>query len=109
MVTSRLWRILYPSFPRRLSHSYPLAQLLGGEKPSIHLGRPGGPPAVIFNPALAILQRRLDHLGQVSVSPSTVECASKYLLCVVAFYEDEAHRQKAIKELVDVAIGEKAK
>ena len=64
---------------------------------------------MIFNPALAILQRRLDHLGQVNVSPSTVECVSKYLRCAVSFYEDEAHRQKAIKELVDVAIGEKAK
>ena len=134
MVTSRLWRILHPSFPRRISYSYPLAldsslnrlasfpspsdivhtpqhqaQLLGGEKPSIHLGRSGGPPAVIFNPALAISQRRLDHLGQVNVSPSTVECASKYLRYAVTFYEDEVHRQKAIKELVDVAIGEKAK
>ena len=64
---------------------------------------------MIFNPALAILQRRLHHLEQVNVSPSTVQCASNYLRCAVTFYENEAHRQKAIKELVDVAIGEKAK
>ena len=85
------------------------ARLLGGEKPSIHLGQPGGLPAVIFNPALATLQQCLDHLEQVNVSPSTVECASRYLQCAVTFYEDKAHRQKAIKELVDGAIGEKAK
>ena len=30
-------------------------------------------------------------------------------MCAVTFHEDEAHRQKAIKELVNVAIGEKAK
>jgi hypothetical protein len=73
----------------------------------IHLGRPGGVPVAIFNPALAILQQRLEHLEQVPVSRSDVERAAKYLKCAVAFYEDEAHRQKAIKELVDEVIGER--
>lgn len=62
---------------------------------------------MIFNRALATLQQRLDHLEQVQVSRSEVERAAKYLLCAVTFYEDEAHRQKAIKELFDEAIGEK--
>jgi hypothetical protein len=61
----------------------------------------------MFNPALAILQQRLDHLEQVQVSRSEVDRAAKYLLCAVTFYEGEAHRQKAIEELVDEAIGEK--
>jgi hypothetical protein len=52
------------------------------------------------------LQQRLDHLEQVQVSRSQVDHAAKYLLCAVAFYEIEAHRQKAIKELVDKAIGD---
>ena len=93
--------------PSDLIHSsYTLADLLGGEMPSIHLGRPGGVPVAIFNPALASLQRSLDNLEQVQVSRSEVERAAKYLRCSVAFYEDEAHRQNAIKELVDESIGE---
>jgi hypothetical protein len=79
---------------------------LGGDKPSIHLGGPGGVPAAIFNPALAMLQRRLSQLEQVHVSRSEVERAAKYLRCAVAFYDNEGLRQKAIKDLVDVAIGE---
>jgi hypothetical protein len=47
-----------PFFP----HWARLADLLGGDQPPVHLGRPGGAPAVIFNPALASLQQRLDHL-----------------------------------------------
>jgi hypothetical protein len=62
---------------------------------------------VIFNPALAILQQRLDHLEKVPVSRSDVERAAMYLRCAVTFYEDEARRQDAIQELVDEAIGEK--
>ena len=94
--------------PSDLVHSsHKLADLLGGEMPSIHLGRPGGAPVAIFNPALATLQRCLDNLEEVQVSRSEVERAAKYLRCAVAFYEDETHRQKAIKELVNEAIGEK--
>ena len=83
------------------------ADILGGEMPSIHLGRPGGVPVAIFNPALASLQRSLDNLEEVQVSRSDVERAVKYLRCAIAFYEDETHRQNAIKELVDESIGEK--
>jgi len=64
---------------------------------------------VIFNPALAILQQRLDHLEQVPVSRLEVERAAKYLQCAVTFYKDETHRQDAIKKLVDEAIGEEGK
>ena len=94
--------------PSDLVHSsHKLAVLLGGEMPSIHLGRPGGIPVAIFNPALASLQRSLDNLEEVQVSRSEVERAANYLRCAVAFYEDEAHRQNAIKVLVDELIGEK--
>ena len=62
---------------------------------------------MIFNPALAILQQRLDHPEQVTVSRSEVERAAKYLRCAVTFYGDEDRRQDAIQELVDEAIGEK--
>ena len=58
-----------------------------------------GPPAAIFNPALATLQRNLE---EVKVSRSDV----KYLRSAVKFYKDEVQRQKAIMELIDEAIGE---
>jgi hypothetical protein len=104
----RLKRFPPAPSPSDLVHSsHKLADLLGGEMPSIHLGRPGGVPVAIFNPALASLQRCLDNLEEVQVSRSEVERAAKYLRCAVAFYEDEAHRQNAIKELVDESIGEK--
>jgi hypothetical protein len=105
-----LKRLPPASSPSDIVHSFhKLADLLGGDEPPIHLGRPGGAPAAIFNPALAILQQRLDHLEQVKVSRSEVDRAAKYLRCAITFYEDEDHRQKAIKELVDEAIGEKGK
>ena len=90
-----------PSPPDLVHSSYKLADLLGGEMPSIHLGRPGGVPVAIFNPALVSLQRSLDNLEEVQVSRSDVERAAKYLRCAVTFYECEEHRQNAVKELVD--------
>ena len=64
----RLNRLSPAPSPSDIVHSsHRLTDLLGGDKPPIHLGRPGGAPAVIFNPALAIFQQRLDHLEQ---SPS---------------------------------------
>ena len=65
--------------------SHKPADLLGGNDPPIHLGRPGGAPAVIFNPALANLQR-LDHLEELPVSRSEVGRAVKYLRCAITFY-----------------------
>jgi hypothetical protein len=104
----RLKRFPPAPSPSDLVHSsHKLADLLGGEMPSIHLGRPGGVPVAIFNPALASLQRWLDNLEDIQVSRSEVDRAAKYLRCAVAFYEDEAHRQNAIKELIDESIGEK--
>ena len=96
-----------PSPSHLVLSSHKLADLLGGEMPSIHLGRPGGVPVAKFNPALASLQRCLDNLEEVQVSRSEVDRAAKYLRCSVAFYENEAHRQNAIKDLVDELIGEK--
>ena len=88
--------------PSDLVHSsYKLADLLGGEMPSIHLGQPGGVSVTIFNPALVSLQRSLENLEEVQVSRSDVKRAAKYLWCAVTFYEGEAHRQNAVKELVD--------
>ena len=88
--------------PSEIVHSpHKLAEILGGEMPSIHLGRPGGVPVAIFNPALASLQRCLDNLEEVQVSRSEVERAAKYLRCSVAFYGDETQHQKAIKELIN--------
>jgi tRNA A-37 threonylcarbamoyl transferase component Bud32 len=79
---------------------------LGGDKPSIHLGRPGGAPAAIFSPVLARLQHHLDHLEQVVVSRRDVERAAEYVRCAVAFYDNEDLRQKAIRDVVNSAIGE---
>ena len=57
------------------------AELLGGDKPSIHLGWAGGAPAVIFSPILAMLQHHLDHLEQVLVCRWDMECAAQHIQC----------------------------
>ena len=82
------------------------ASLLGGDEPPIHLGRPGGPPAALFNQALARLQWNLEHLQEVEVSRLDVERAAKYLQCAVRFFKDEAQRQTEITGLINEAIGE---
>ncbi|PPQ82774.1 hypothetical protein CVT25_009269 [Psilocybe cyanescens] len=92
-----------------ISSSHKLAEVLdpkSSDYPKIHLGRPGGAPAVIFNPALAILQQDLDDPQQVLVDRADVERAFKYIQCAVRFYKDEASRQNEIKMLVDNMIGE---
>lgn len=61
---------------------------------------------MIFNPALAILQQRLDLLEQVQVSRLEVQRAANYLRYAVKFYKDESRRQEKIKELINEAIGE---
>lgn len=61
---------------------------------------------MIFNPALATLQQRLDHLEQVQVSRLEVQRAANYLRSAVKFYKDESRRQEVIKGLIDEAIGE---
>ncbi|KAF8335524.1 hypothetical protein F5887DRAFT_989005 [Amanita rubescens] len=68
---------------------------------------PSDIPLPFFNPALAILQQRLDHLEELSVSRSEVERAAQYLRCAVTFYGDETHHQHAIQGVVDEAIGQK--
>jgi hypothetical protein len=64
---------------------------------------------VIFNPALAILQQRLEHLERVDVSRPEVDHAAKYLHCSVQFYKDESTRESAVKEIINKAIGEAGK
>ena len=51
------------------------------------------------------MQRNLENLEEVKVSRTDVDCAAKYLRCVVDFYKDEAQRQKAIMGLINEAIG----
>ena len=60
----------------------------------------------IFNPALATLQRRLDNLDQVQVDRIDVKYATDYLKQAIKFYADEQTREEAIKETVDVAVGQ---
>ena len=84
-----------------------LAELFGRDDTDIHLGRSGGPPATIFNPVLAMLQQRLDHLERVEVSRVEVtEHAAKYLGYAIEFYKDEKERQSRITSLLDKSIGE---
>ena len=107
VLNQRLNRLMPRFSPPEIVHSPDkLASLLGGDEPPIHLGRPGGAPAALFNHALAILQRSLEHLEEVEVSRLDVERAAKYLQCVVKFYKDEAQYQMAITELINEAIGE---
>lgn len=83
-----------------------IRELLEGTRSRIHLGRPGGAPAAIFNPALATLQQRLDGLDQVQVTRQDVEHAASYLKTAIEFYPDDSSRQMAIQEIVDVAVGQ---
>ncbi|KAF8340881.1 hypothetical protein F5887DRAFT_1225861 [Amanita rubescens] len=90
----RLNRLPPTPSPSDIDHSsHRLADLLGGDHPSIHLGR-------------TCLQQRLGHLEELPVSRSDVERAAKYLRCAITFYEDEARHQDAIRGLVDEAIGQ---
>ena len=81
-------------------------ELFGGVNARIYLGRPGGAPAAIFNPALATLQHRLDHLDQVQVTRPDVGHAAQYLNLAIRFYKDETARENAIKEKINVAVGQ---
>jgi hypothetical protein len=60
---------------------------------------------VIYQPSLATLQHRLEHPESIAVTSTDVERAAKYFLCAAAFYRDENERQKAIKEILDGALG----
>ena len=88
--------------PSDLIHSsYTLADLLGGEMPSIHLGRPGGVPVTIFNPTLVSIQRSLDNLEKVQVSRSDVDRAAKYLRILTVCLTFVKCNRTPVKELVD--------
>ena len=86
-------------------HPPKIRELLEGIRAHIHLGRPGAAPAAIFNPALVTLQQRLDNLDQVQVDRKDVKYATDHLKQAVKFY-DEPIRAEAIKEMVNVAIGQ---
>ena len=80
---------------------------MDGQNISIYLGRPGGAPAAIFNPTLASLQQRLDHLEQGEVSCTEVQRAAHYIVSATKFYDEEKDRQDQIEELIAKAIGGK--
>ncbi|KAG5649766.1 hypothetical protein H0H81_002108 [Sphagnurus paluster] len=73
---------------------------------SVNTGRPGGVPVAIFNPALATLQFRLDHLDQVQVDHRDITNATQYLADAVKVHHDKAARERAIKDNIDGAIGQ---
>ena len=81
-----------------------IRELLEGVATHIYLGRPSGAPAAIFNPALATLQHRLDHLDHVNVTRQDVMHAADYLNQAIGFYSDETGREKALKGLLDIAV-----
>ena len=81
-----------------------MRELLEGVSTRIYLGRPSGVPAAIFNPALAILQHRLDHLDHVNATRQDVMHAADYLNHAIGFYSDETSREKALQGLLDVAV-----
>ena len=81
-----------------------IRELLEGVATHIYLGRPSGAPAAIFNPALATLQHRLDHLDHVNVTRQDVMHAADYLNQAIGFYSDETGREKALQGLLDVAV-----
>ncbi|KAG5651027.1 hypothetical protein H0H81_010155 [Sphagnurus paluster] len=65
----------------------------------------GGAPAAIFNPALAALQSRLNHLDEVQVDSQDITNATEYLDAASRTYRDENIRERVIKQNVNVAIG----
>ena len=80
-------------------------ELVEGVNAHVYLGRPGGAPAAIFNPALAALQRRLDHLDQIQVTRQDVTHATDYLNLAIKIYDDEAARESAVEESINTAVG----
>ena len=94
-----------PSPSEVITSASTLAQVFGGEHALIHIGQPGGAPAVIFNPILAALQQKLDHLEQIQVSVSDINHAAQYIRSVVKFHGSEEEFQNNIKESVTNAIG----
>jgi len=98
-LSARLDSLRLPYSPSEIIGSVAkIGELFGSVKAHIHPGRHGGAPAAIFNPALATLQHRLDHLDQVQVTRQDVGHAAQYLNLAVGFYEDETARENAIKE-----------
>ena len=83
-----------------------IREFIEGVKAHVYLGRPGGAPASIFNPALAGLQRRLDHLDQIQVTRHDVKHATDYLNLAIKIYDDEAARESAVKESINTAVGQ---
>ncbi|KAG5649767.1 hypothetical protein H0H81_002109 [Sphagnurus paluster] len=84
-----------------------IRQLIEGEKAHVHVGRPGGAPAAIFNLALAALQSRLENLRDVEVDFRDIANAADYLDRATKTYDDEAAREKAIQDCIDIAVGQR--
>jgi hypothetical protein len=77
-------------------------EIFGDDKCQIHLNQV---PAVIFNPALAALQQRLENLDQIEVSRQEVGRAADYLYSAINYYDDESVRELAVKRLIDEMMG----
>ncbi|KAG5635434.1 hypothetical protein H0H81_011254, partial [Sphagnurus paluster] len=52
------------------------------------------------------LQRRLENLDQVEVDPRDIANAADYLNTAIITYDDESAREKAIKNYIDIAVGQ---
>lgn len=83
-----------------------IREVIEGNKSRVYVGRPGGAPAAIFNPALAALQLRLENLDQVKVDHGDVVNAAEYMDKAITAYDDESAREKAIKTCIDIAVGQ---
>ncbi|TFK62631.1 hypothetical protein BDN72DRAFT_872475 [Pluteus cervinus] len=70
----------------------------------IHAVRDEG--TIIGCPSSMCLQRRLDHLDEVQVSPTEVAKACSYLRLAIKFFPNEATRQDEIKEHIETMIGQ---
>ncbi|PPR07054.1 hypothetical protein CVT26_005255 [Gymnopilus dilepis] len=93
-----------PSPSEAVMDAQRLAEVFGGAEPRIHVGRPGGAPAVIFNPVLAALQQTLNDLGQVEIFENDVSLAASFILACVEFYDSDEQRQDALRDLLDSAM-----
>jgi hypothetical protein len=80
-------------------------EVSGRDECQIHLDQF---PAVIFCPALAALQQRLENLDQIEVSRVEVLCAANYLNCAVTcsgYYVDETTHELVMKRMIDETVG----
>lgn len=59
----------------------------------------------IFCPPLANLQRQLENLDMVPISPNDVEHCREYVSLAIRHYDNEKARQEAIEKIVNQVFG----